>query len=377
MQDLNKLAIIGSARALGTSIVWPFIGFALLSVYHFSLAFISLFYLLQGIVSILAYIVSGFFTDFLGRTKTMLTFSFLSSVSLLSAYFIPVSFYITLAVLLQTFFNSGYNVANTSLVGDIRKKDISSLIRAFSRLRVGINIGWALGPTVGGFVFSLYGFKPLLLISALISLFPAFFIKSLPDLKTKIEFSLKVEKNFVKFLIPSFFTFVLMGQLGFSYLTYYASVLKFSTFQVGILFMINGLLIALIQDLIGRKIEPRHIVYGMLIYFISYFSISLVTNFIEAALDMIAITIAEMVVAPLSQALASSFSDDSSRGRTMGIYGMVTSLGRVSGSSIAALIMDDFLYRPIAFWGIISSFGLISSILYLVIGNKAIFSSRK
>ncbi len=375
MQDLNKLTVIGSARALGMSIVWPFIGFALLSVYHFSLDFVSLFYLLQGGVSIIAYIASGFFTDFLGRTKTMLAFSFLSSLILISAYFFPFSIYIALALLLETFFNSGYNVANTSLVGDIRKKDMSSLIRAFSRLRVGINIGWALGPTIGGFVFSTYGFRPLLLIAALISLFPAFFVRSLPDLKTRVELSLKVEKGFVKFLIPSFFAFVLMGQLGFSYLTYYASVLKFSTFQVGILFMINGLLIALVQDLIGRELSPRHIVYGMLIYSISYFSISLVTNFIEAALDMVTITVAEMIVSPLSQAIASSFSDDSSRGRTMGVYGMVTSLGRVSGSSIAALIMGDFLYRPVAFWGIISSFGIISSVLYLVIGKRKIIPS--
>ncbi|MCY0849362.1 MFS transporter [Sulfuracidifex metallicus] len=366
MQDVNKLAVIGSARSLGTSIIWPFIGFALLAVYHFSLEFVSLFYLLQGIVSVLAYIVSGFFTDFFGRVKTMIMFSVSASISMFLAFLFPNPLFVALGVLAQSFFNSGYYVANTSIVGDLKKNDISSLIRAFSRLRVGINLGWALGPTLGGYVFSILGFRPLLLLSSLVSIFPIFLLRSLPDVKTKIELSLHVSKEFLQFLLPTFFTFMLMGQLGFSYLTYYVSVVKFTTFQVGILFMINGLLIATLQEIVGRKIRPFDIVYGMVIYSISYFSISLVSNFVEASLDMVFITLAEMIVAPLSQALASSFSDDKSRGRTIGIYGMATSLGRVSGSSISALLMASFLYRPMELWGAISTFGIISSIIYLL-----------
>jgi len=80
MKEINKLSIIGGARALSGSIVWPFIGFALYDVYHFSFTFISIFYMLQGLVSIFAYIVGGYFTDFMGRVRVMILSSILSSI---------------------------------------------------------------------------------------------------------------------------------------------------------------------------------------------------------------------------------------------------------------------------------------------------------
>ncbi|MFP3218488.1 MAG: MFS transporter, partial [Acidianus sp.] len=90
-----------------------------------------------------------------------------------------------------------------------------------------------------------------------------------------------------------------------------------------------------------------------------------VTNFILAVIDIVFITLAEMIVSPLSQAIASSLSRDEVRGREIGIYGMVTALGRVLGSSYASFLMNYYLYSsPLILWFLISLLGFSSALLY-------------
>ncbi|TRM93604.1 MFS transporter [Sulfolobus sp. A20-N-G8] len=367
MHDINKVALIGGFRALGGSIIWPFVGFALFKVYGFSLSFVSAFYLLQALVNVIASISGGIIVDYVGRRNSMTISIILSSLSLFLAYLINKSIYVVSSVLIQTFFNTVYNVSSTTIVGDLYK-GTSNLVKAYSRQRVGINAGWALGPLIGGYIFTFYGFRTLLLISALIVLLVIPLVRLLPDFKGlgKSILDFNVTKDFIIFLIPTFLTFAIMGQLGFSILTYYNSLLHFTEFEVGILFAINGLLIVAFQDLMGRLIESkiRLIVLGMIIYGFAYFAIAFVTNIYLASIDIVFITIAEMIVSPISQALVNLMAKRETRGRQVGLYSMVTGLGRIIGSSVSSELLNYYLYYPVTLWGVISSFGFVSAILY-------------
>ncbi|MBW9140133.1 MAG: MFS transporter [Candidatus Aramenus sp.] len=367
MKEVDKLALVGGARSLSGSVVWPFIGFALYDVYHFPFSAVSAFYLLQGAVSLVAYLLGGYFTDLLGRVKTMLLSTASSSLSLLLAYLLNYPLAVVSLILVQTFFNSAYNVANTSIIGDLTT-GFGRLVRAFSRVRVGINAGWAVGPVIGGLVFSTLGFRAVLLVSSLASLVFIPLILSLPEYKGRIEVSLHVNKDFAFFLVPTFMTFMVMGQLGFPLLTFYNLVDKLSTFQVGLLFMTNGVLIVALQELVGRRLTQRVISVGMLLYSASYFAVAFVTSFLLALVDVVFITLAEMVVSPLSQAIASSLTDKETRGRSIGIYGMVTALGRVAGSAFTGYMMGPFLFAPVVLWGSVASLGVASALLYAVSG---------
>ncbi|MFP3161346.1 MAG: MFS transporter [Vulcanisaeta sp.] len=165
MELSNKLALIGAIRSLGGSLLWSFTGFALYQYYKLPLTSVSLFYVAQAIVSSIAFIVGGYLTDFLGRVKTMVVSSVISSMVILIAFIINKPLIVIIMVLIQSFFNNAYGVANTSLVGDYAI-GFSSLIRYFSRLRVGINAGWAIGPAIGGLLYEIYGFRLLLLLGS-------------------------------------------------------------------------------------------------------------------------------------------------------------------------------------------------------------------
>ncbi|MEM0176088.1 MAG: MFS transporter, partial [Metallosphaera sp.] len=323
------------------------------------------FYLIQAIVTILASISGGIITDYLGRKKTIVISTISSSMVLLLAYVINAPLVVSSVVLIQTFFNTLYNVSSTTIVGDVYKGK-TELVKAFSRQRVGINAGWAIGPLVGGFIFTDYGFRTLLLAASVLVLLPIPLIRFLPDFKGEGRLTFNLSRDFLIFLIPTFLTFTIIGQLGFGLLTYYNSVLRFTEFQVGLLFGVNGLIIVALQDLTGRLINKRIglISVGMIIYGIGYFIVSLVTNYYIAILQMVIITAAEMIVSPLSQTIANSLAHQKSRGKQMGLYSMVTGMGRIAGSSLVSELMIYYLYAPQILWGMISSLGLISSIMY-------------
>jgi len=366
VNNVNKLAIIGAFRAFGGSLIWPFTGYALFTVFRIPLSFIAIYYALQALVSVLSYVVGGYVVDFIGRLKTMMMSIISSSLFLFLSYFFFHPLLVVIFLLLQSFSNNVYNVANTTLVGDINKGEFKKLVVSFSRVRVGINAGWAFGPLLGSIIFQYEGFRMLLLISSFILLTPLIFVNSLPDFRGGRKLLFTVHREFIKFLIPTFLTFMLMSQLGFSLLTFYTEVVKLSVEDVGLLFMVNGVLIVFLQDFIGRHLKIRHIILGMLIYSISYFVVGFITNFLFAIIDVIFITIAEMIVSPLSQAIASSFTKDEQRGREIGIYGMVTAIGRLVGSSYASYLMSFFLFSPLYLWALISILGFLSIPLYLL-----------
>ncbi|WP_243679230.1 hypothetical protein [Vulcanisaeta distributa] len=71
---------------------------------------------------------------------------------------------------------------------------------------------------------------------------------------------------------------------------------------------------------------------------------------------MFFITLAEMVVSPLSQSIANALADPRSRGgRYMGLYSLITGLGRTLASSISGVLLTYAIKQPLALWGALYS----------------------
>lgn len=129
----------------------------------------------------------------------------------------------------------------------------------------------------------------------------------------------------------------------------------------------NGGLIIFLQTWIGERISGnyrRWIAVGMTIYSLSYGIVFLVNDFWEALLDVVGITIAEMIVSPLSQSISTSLAEGEARGTYSGIYGLVTSMGRTLGSSMSAFLLTRG--GEVA-WPTVGGIGLASAILYLAL----------
>jgi len=368
---INKIALLNGMRALGFSLIWPYIG---LILYKLGLPFwlIGIYYSAQMLINTISQVIGGVLTDILGRVKLMIIGNVGSVIVLLLTYFLIKFNVIVVMVLLltQSLFNSMFAVASSTIVGDL-EKGLGNLIKAYSRIRVGANAGWALGPLISGYVMYYLGYGYVFLITALMALASTPLILMLRGLERRIvSFKLiKVNVPFALFLIPTMLLFSTMGLLGFALTTYYNVVKNIKISDIGLVYALNGFMVVVLQDKVGNFLSRRDVrywlVYGSLIYYFSYSLIFIISNIYEALLDIALVTTGEIIVSPIVLAIAMNMAESDKRGQYMGVFGLVSNIGRTMGSVISSEAMQYMINNPFLLWQSLSSPALAASVIYL------------
>ena len=87
---------------------------------------------------------------------------------------------------------------------------------------------------------------------------------------------------------------------------------------------------------------------GTALYAIGFAMYGFVTTYILFMLAMVVITIGEMVVAPVGQALVARFAPEEMRGRYMAVFGYTWGISFALGPYLAGQVMDN--YDPRFLW---------------------------
>jgi DHA1 family multidrug resistance protein B-like MFS transporter len=139
-------------NALGFSIVLPFISVYLFSEKNVPMTVIGFIFLSVAFIRAAMQISGGSFADRFSRRQIMLiaavgrTLAFLLLATTILAN-LPL-FFIGIAILLAFGFGSMFMPAADALISDVvAAKD---RIEAYGFQRMGFNIGWAIGPAIGG-----------------------------------------------------------------------------------------------------------------------------------------------------------------------------------------------------------------------------------
>lgn len=115
---------------------------------------------------------------------------------------------------------------------------------------------------------------------------------------------------------------------------------------------------------------------GTVFYMIGFALFGVVAAYALFALNIVIITIGEMIVVPTSQAIATNFAPDNMRGRYMAIFGLSWAIPATIGPGAAGYILDN--YNPNLLWYIGGALCGLSVIAYyalhLRLGAKPEFS---
>jgi MFS family permease len=87
---------------------------------------------------------------------------------------------------------------------------------------------------------------------------------------------------------------------------------------------------------------------GSLFYMIGFGLFGFVTAYWLFALNIVIVTIGEMIIMPTSQALAANFAPEDMRGRYMAVFGMTWAIPSIFGPGAAGLILDNL--NPNLLW---------------------------
>ncbi|MDD3119554.1 MAG: MFS transporter, partial [Victivallales bacterium] len=332
--------------------------------------------------------VAGWLVDHFGRKKIMQWGTFLRgtvflSLALLAWLNAPFEAFAT-----ALFFSAGigtfFQNASDAFLTDITTAKARP--RAYSLIRVGTNIGWALGPIIGSFL-ARTPFALLFLITALLCFSGSAFVtwairETRPEPRDETGRAMptvpfdwhSLHPTYLTMVLFSFVLFMLTSQLYTTLSVFSTTVTGISKNHLGMVYSINGIAIVFFQipvtKLLDRKRAPGvlRLVMGAAFYGSGYFLVAFCHNALQTALAILVITFGEIIVQPAIYTAVSRMSPPYCIGRFMGIFDMMRGLGFAVGPYFGALLFDSYASRPVTLWGILASAAVIAGIGFTAVG---------
>ncbi|MTI49608.1 MDR family MFS transporter [Sporosalibacterium faouarense] len=134
--------------------VYPFLTFFLTDKMGLSEQETGFYFILVAVMSVPGSFLGGYLSDHFGRKKIMIIFQGLSAISFVPCAFLGNSMMVPWLLIAATFFGGAAQPANSAMVADITNN--SNRKQSYSLLYLGINVGYAIGPLIAGFLYENY-----------------------------------------------------------------------------------------------------------------------------------------------------------------------------------------------------------------------------
>ena len=328
-----------------------------------------------GAGGLCAGILGGYLSDRIGRKPTMLI-----SCAGAAAFMLLLSQADSVFALLVTTFMTGlssgiYGPAAGALIADLIPPELR--VRAFSCQRWAINVGFAAGMAVAGFMAK-KSFLTLFVADAVTTLLLGLTIllglkprAAMAAAKAKSGWghALQHMKGNRSFQLASMATFLItlaFLQMSSTYSLQTTEGAGLDERTYGMLMAMNGIMIACLElPLIGftRRFSPVKIIAAGYILI----GIGMGINTLGATLPLLVIsmavfTIGEMIAMPVSSGYMASLAPDEMRGRYQGVMSITWSSATMVGPSFGILL---YHFNPSLLWISITGISLVSACLVL------------
>jgi predicted MFS family arabinose efflux permease len=386
-REIWLVTVIGMLNWMGFSMCLPFFSLYLYQERGVPMTAIGFIILLIGIISALSQVYSGMLTDKIGR-KPLLVWSMVLScityiiLALLVKAVAPVwilviifiASYVLMTLIRPTFF---------TMVTDLTERE--KLTKAFGLLKAGINVGWALGPAIGGYLLVVASYEwlfGLAMFTALIPLFMTVFLmhESLEKSDEKdvigIKNIAKVVKNsnFMMYIVITFLLLIGFGQMVSTLSVYSVDFAGFTTAQYGTLLTLNGIIVVLLQypmaSITSTRPKYRVLICGSLLVFAGLITFAWVGSYALAILAMTLLSFGEITFSPVALSVVSDIAPKRQRGLYMGTFSLSETLGHATGPFIGGILIDVFPNDPIFIWGGLGAFALAAALGFLLWGRR-------
>lgn len=364
---------------IGGTMLFPF--FSLYITQKFSVGMTQAGIILGffSIFSMLGSVIGGALTDKFGRRSLILFGLVFSAVT-------------TLAFGLVTEFNMLFPLAViTGLLSDLAGPAHQAMIadilpehqraEGFGILRVVANMSWIIGPTIGGFVAT-RSFLYLFIIDAVIScivavLFYLLIAETKPEGHAEAEVQSVLQTfagygivlrdlAYLGFILASILMLLAYQQMYSTLSVYLRDNHGISPQEYGFLMSTSAITVILLQFWVTRRIKryPPFLLMaiGSLFYMLGFGLFGFVATFWLFALNIVIVTIGEMIVVPTSQALAANFAPEEMRGRYLAVFGATWGIPAIFGPAAAGMILDNL--NPNLLWYLAGILCVVSAMGY-------------
>lgn len=378
------LAVAWAINSLAYSIIYPFIPIYLNEERGIPIEKVGLIFPLMGLAVILTPPLSGWLTDRIGRRFMMqfgqssraLVFLIMAAMAYWKAPFELFAIVLMINAGVGTFFQ----VAADSYLSEFTTPETRPA--AYSKIRIGTNVGWALGPMLGAFL-ARTPFALMFAITAILCLIGALYTKytcpQLPEPQASEHHAapqlglrqILANNSLLKLLAASFLLFILTSQL-YSILSVYATqTVGVSRNTLGFVYSVNGFTIILFQLPVTRLLDrfklhqAVRLLGGSILYALGYFSLAFCGGGFSLGVAVFVLTQGEVIVQPGLYTLVSRLAPKGGMGRSMAMLGLVRGIGMAAGPWIGAQAFASFAGAPVMLWGMLSIFAVVAGFAFL------------
>ena len=248
--------------------------------------------------------------------------------------------------------------------------------RALTLVRLAVNLGFAAGPALGGLIIMSIGYKGLFWADGAscmiaISIF-ALLVKEKKATSTHKELtqapveSVFKDRIFWIFLFVCFLTSMVFFQLFTTLPLYHHVQYQLTELQTGLLMMLNGLLIFVMEMPIVSFVERKSIgklkmiFWGSVMMALSFAALLFNVWVGVLVIRIIFMTFGEMFIFPFSNSFALSRAPRGHEGRYMALFTMSFSLAHIVSAKSGMEIISQFGYQ--VNWIFMGSCGVLATI---------------
>lgn len=378
-----QMAFARAVNTMGLSLVISFLGIYVVETLGYSAWVYGLIALCANLGQSLANAWAGSLSDRIGRRPLITNSLFVRAgfIAALGTQILLGAPLWTLAVniVINSTLRGCFEPVAYALVSDVARND--QRVMAFGVQRMGTNVGWAIGPALGGLLSKVMPYGAIfylaaagLVITGIITLGVEDPVRrpdpAVPpsaaassgtwDLLRALREGL-ADRLMSMLLIGTFLCALLETQMFTTLGIYMTTQLGLTKAELGLLYALNGAAVLVIQ--FPALAVIRRLGIGLMLPWSSFLDtlgfavIGLASGFGGGALAILILTCAEVLFDPSQQAAIAEVADPAHRGRAFGVVGFASTVGIALAPLVGGRLLDAIGSHHIAMWLAISAFG--------------------
>lgn len=373
------VVVVSFIDRIGGTLLFPFFALYITQRFNVGMTQAGILLGMSSLFGLIGSTIGGALTDKFGRKQLILFGLVFSAISTLTFGLVNDLNALYPLMVVVGLLSSVAHPAHDAMIADILPENQRQ--EGFGILRVVGNLSWIIGPTIGGVVANI-NFFYLFVIDAVVScVVAAIIFRAIPEtkpephayaeseslLQTVIDYRVVLKDiAFMAFMVAGMLMLIVYQQMYSTLSVYLRDNHGITPSGYGFLMTTSAITVVLFQFTVSRLIKVRPpflmMAFGTLFYMIGFALFGVVTVYALFALNIVIITIGEMIVVPTSQALAANFAPEAMRGRYMAIFGLSWAIPSTIGPGAAGYILDNF--NPNLLWFIGGALCGLSALAY-------------
>lgn len=371
---------------LGAALLFPFFALYVTARFGVGMTQVGILFAIFAVSSVIGGIIGGAVTDRFGRRSALL-FGLVTSA--LSSLAMGLTSDLTVLYVLAGFVGLLSNTAGPAqqaMIADLLPEKQHT--EGFGIFRVTANLAVTIGPALGGLLAARSYLLLFILdaVSSIITAMIAYFV--LPETKpervpgettesmtqTIAGYAVVLRDGlYMAFIVSSILMVLVYTQMNSTLSVFLRDQHGVNEQGFGWILSLNAAMVVVFQIWITRRTSRfaplKMMVVGTLFYAFGFALYGFVAAYWLFMLAMVIITIGEMIVSPVAQAVAARMAPRHMRGRYLAMYGFSWAIPTAIGPLAAGLIMDN--HDPNLVWIAAGVLGLVAATAYGLLHSRA------